>query len=124
MVAHDGGTRSRLALASHCSNSTSTPPPFPQNSCTKANPLYLSRANPTTRESGAPVLLHKVSPRRIRVSEKTPSRNCLENPDGLHFGVSEVGKTRRETPLLPLCGTKDTQSRASSYLPNSFRETV
>src|SRR5215217_6292201 len=76
MVAHDGGTRSRLALASHCSNSTSTPPPFPQKSCTKANPLYLSRANPTTREAGAPVLLHKVSPPRIRVSEKTPSRNC------------------------------------------------
>src|SRR5215211_919299 len=73
MVAHDGGTQSRLALASHCSNSTSTPPPFPQNSCTKANPLYLSRANPTTREAGAPVLLHKVSPPRIRVSEKNSS---------------------------------------------------
>src|SRR5215213_4874576 len=47
-------------------------------------------------------------------------RNCLENPDGLHFGVSEVGKTRREAPLLPLCRTKDTQSRVSNYLSNSF----
>src|SRR5215217_3914091 len=61
MVAHDGGTQSRLALASHCSNSTATPPPFPQKSCTEANPLYLSGANPTTPEAGAPVLLHKVS---------------------------------------------------------------
>ena len=46
---------------------------FFQKSYTKANPLYLSRANPTTREAGAPVLLHKVSPPRIRVSEKNSS---------------------------------------------------
>src|SRR5215212_2247894 len=54
------------------------------------------------------------------IYSRTAERNCLKNPDGLHFGVSVVGKTRREAPLLPLCDTKDTQSRASSYLPNSF----
>src|SRR5215210_8603427 len=58
------------------------------------------------------------------IYSRTAERNCLKNPDGLHFGVSEVGKTRREAPLLPLCGTKDTQSRASSYLPNSFRRFI
>src|SRR5215213_9257780 len=41
-------------------------------------------------------------------------RNCLVNPNGLRFGVPEVGKPRGEAPLLPLyatCATKNTRSR-------------
>src|SRR5215212_11387743 len=101
MVAHDGGTRSRLALASHCSNSTSTPPPFPQKSCTKANPLYLSGANPTTREAGAPVLLHKVSSPRIRVSENTPSRQLVNRGNGSYFGANPP--PRISCPVWYIC---------------------
>ena len=43
--------------------------------------------------------------------EKTSSRDCLENPNVLHFGVPGVGKTREEAPSLPLCTTENTRSR-------------
>jgi hypothetical protein len=47
-------------------------------------------------------------------------RNCWENRNELHFRVPEVGNTRGEAPLLPLCGTTNADPVSASYLPNSF----
>src|SRR5215208_1782905 len=56
------------------------------------------------------------------------TRNCLENPHGLHLEVPEVGKTRGEAPSLPLCTTKNTCSRpvklfSKQFLEGKFSET-
>src|SRR5215208_2368892 len=65
---------------------------------------------------------------RSPVSENFSSRNCLENPHGLHLEVPEVGKTRGEAPSLPLCTTKNTCSRpvklfSKQFLEGKFSET-
>src|SRR5215217_5521545 len=72
---------------------------------------------PTSRHLDTPS--HKNS---LAVSEKTSSRNCLENPNGLHLGVPEVGKTRGEAPSLPLCAAKNTCYRPVQLFSKQFLE--
>src|SRR5215213_4784480 len=74
---------------------------------------------PTSRHLDTPS--HKNS---LAVSEKTSSRNCLENPNGLHLGVPEVGKTRGEAPSLPLCAAKNTCYRPVQLFSKTVSEPV
>src|SRR5215218_9441433 len=50
----------------------------------------------------------------------TSWRNCLENPNGLHFRVPGVGKMGEEAPLLPLCATQNTGSRPIQLFTKQF----
>jgi hypothetical protein len=59
-----------------------------------------------------------------RTSQNTHSRNCLENPNGLHSGVPRVGKMGREGPLSRLWTTKNTRSRPVQLFSKQFLEEV
>jgi hypothetical protein len=60
------------------------------------------------------------NPRRTLLGKWASGRNCLENPNELHFRVPEVGKTRREALFLPLCGTKNTRFRLLQIFTKQF----
>jgi hypothetical protein len=57
-------------------------------------------------------------------SDGQSQRNCLENPNKLHFEIPGVGKTREEAPLLALCATENTGSRPIQLFSKQFLEEV